>query len=87
MGNLGVKGAMCKILEFLDQNQQRNNWSKLATFDAIFQLPHSALFPNSSNLYYTVLDYVNVFCKSKNYCVALFFLQILVALSLHQKHD
>ena len=34
---------MCKILELLDRHPQRNNLSKLATFDHIFQLPHSAL--------------------------------------------
>ena len=43
LGNWGVKGAMCKILEILDQNWQRNNLSKLATFDPIFQLPHSVM--------------------------------------------
>ena len=43
LGNWGVKGAMCKILEFFDQNCQRHNLSQLATFDPIFQLPHSAL--------------------------------------------
>ena len=41
--NWGVEGAMCKISEFWDRNWQRNNFSKLATFDPIFQLPHSAL--------------------------------------------
>ena len=35
---------MCKIWELLGQYPRRNNLSKLATFDPIFQLPHSALF-------------------------------------------
>ena len=43
MGNLGVEGAMCKILELYDQNPWRNNLPKLATFDPILQRPHSAL--------------------------------------------
>ena len=34
---------MCQILELLDQNPWRNNLSKLATFNSIFQLTHSAL--------------------------------------------
>ena len=42
-GNWGVEGAMCQILELLDQNLWRNNLSKLATFNSIFQLSHSAL--------------------------------------------
>ena len=41
--NWGVEGAMCKFLEFLDQHPQRNNLSKLATFDPILQRPHSAV--------------------------------------------
>ena len=41
--NWGVEGAMCKHLEFLDQHPQRNDLSKLATFDPILQRPHSAL--------------------------------------------
>ena len=50
MRNWGVKGAMWKISEFWDQNWQRNNLSKLATFDPISQLPHSAM--NGSIHYY-----------------------------------
>ena len=34
---------MWKVSEFLDQNWQRNNLSKLTTSDPNFQLPHSAL--------------------------------------------
>ena len=41
--NWGVEGAMCKILEFLDQHPQTKILSKLATFDLILQRPHSAL--------------------------------------------
>ena len=36
LGNWGVQGAMCQILELLDQNPWRNNLSKLATFNSIF---------------------------------------------------
>ena len=43
LGNWGVEGAMCKILELYDQNPWRNNFPKLATFDHILQRPHSAL--------------------------------------------
>ena len=39
----GVKTALCKISQILDENQWRNNLSKLTTFDPIFQLNHSAL--------------------------------------------
>ena len=46
LGKWGVEGAMCKILELLDQHPQRNYLSKLATFGHIFQLPHSALITN-----------------------------------------
>ena len=35
--------ALCQILELLDQNPWRYNLSKLATFNSIFQLTHSAL--------------------------------------------
>ena len=42
LGKWGVEGAMCKILELLDQHPQRNNLSKLATVDPIFQHPYSA---------------------------------------------
>ena len=45
LGNWGVEGAMCNILELLDQNPWRNNLSKLGTFDSILQRPHSALAP------------------------------------------
>ena len=41
--NWGVEGAMCKFLEFLDQHPQRNDLSKLATFESILQRPHSAM--------------------------------------------
>ena len=41
--NWGVKVAMWKISECLNQNWQRNKLSKLATFEPIFQLPHSAM--------------------------------------------
>ena len=34
---------MCKISQIRDENQRRNNLSKLTTFHPIFQLPHSAL--------------------------------------------
>ena len=34
---------MCKIWELLGQYPRRNNLSKLATFDPICQLPHSAM--------------------------------------------
>ena len=40
---------MCKFLEFLDQHPQRNNLSKLATFDPILQRPHSALDDKDKN--------------------------------------
>ena len=43
LGNWGVEGAMCNILELLDQNPWRNNLSKLGTFDSILQRPHSAM--------------------------------------------
>ena len=35
---------MCKILEILGQHPQRNDMSKLTTFDPIFQLTHSAIW-------------------------------------------
>ena len=34
---------MCKISQIYNENQRRNNLSKLTTFHPIFQLPHSAL--------------------------------------------
>ena len=34
---------MCNISQIRDENQRRNNLSKLTTFHPIFQLPHSAL--------------------------------------------
>ena len=34
---------MCKILELYGKNPWRNNLSKLATLDSIFQLNHSAM--------------------------------------------
>ena len=48
LGNWGVEGAMCKILELCDQNPRRNNWSKLGTFDSILQRPHSALIKHNN---------------------------------------
>ena len=43
LGFGAVEGAMCKIWERLGQYPRRNNLPKLATFDPIFQLPHSAM--------------------------------------------
>ena len=43
LGNWGVEGAICNILELLDQNPWRNNLLKLGTFDSILQRPHSAM--------------------------------------------
>ena len=43
LGNWGVQGAMCQVLELLDQNPWRNNLSKLATFESILQRPHIAM--------------------------------------------
>ena len=43
----GVEGVICKHFEPLAHYPQRNNMSKLATFDPIFQLPHSAMIAPS----------------------------------------
>ena len=51
---------MCKISQILDENQRRNNLSKLTTFHPIFQLPHSALLAGCFHLRHLV------FCKSLN---------------------
>ena len=36
LGFWGVEGALCKLLEILGQDPQRNYLSKSATFDPIF---------------------------------------------------
>jgi hypothetical protein len=36
MGFWGVEAALCKIWEILSQNPQRNDSSKLTTFDPVF---------------------------------------------------
>ena len=40
-----LRFALCKILELLGQDPQRNYLSKSATFDPNFQLLHSAIYP------------------------------------------
>ena len=63
--NWGVKGAMCKKFELLDQYPQRNNLSKLATFDPILQRPHSAMIDGCQPAFEDIIAgvFTRVYCS------------------------
>ena len=83
LGNRGVEGAMCKILELYDQNPWRNNLSKLLTFDPILQWPYSALAARSRPL--DGFDYWSLVYKDSNWRGMFLVLWCIIVVSFNSR--